>query len=623
MTIFEQNLNVLEQTWPDVYQGLTEYKEALAAHTITNKEQVLAGDALDGETFLALVRGEEITALNSTYHPSHEAMRYAMQFQEKAVKSILLLFGFSDGRVIRQLLGEEYSIGCCVVYEPSMDIFIKTLEEFDLTDVLADERLVLIVEDANGNQTEKYLDALIDYRNWRNMSFAKLSVYQKLFPDEMKAYKDVFLRIYQTKRAEMNTMVHFAKQSMTNEVKAMKWMIDGRTLENMKGRFPVDMPYIVVAAGPSLEKNVEVLRQAKGKAFIVCVDTAIPYLMNRNIIPDMICTVDPGKGLRHFQCPGTSNIPIALSSDSASEPLEMLGEIKPIYISMSNTFYYELYHNRNIEMGYFDGGGSVATVCFQIGVELGFHTIVIIGQDLAFTDDKGHAGSDTLTENDFSNGVIMVDAYNGGKIMTRGDYKFYIDWYNLHVPELEEYTIINATEGGAKLEGMLQMTLQEVVDRYCTEDYDVEALFDAVPKVWDSLDDKREFYDIVKKKYTYFNGFARKIKDGISLTERAIHVLKRGNYQNKELRDIDKKLNTITVAVGKESGMDIIINRMIETDISLEEDLDDADESMEKESIRLYEKMQKYLIEMQNSLNDTLEVWKDTLQEINHKYQFE
>lgn len=615
MTIYEQNMEVLKTVRNDLYEGIKDYQ--------SQEEQVLVGDALDGEKFLVVLRGENIIPLNSTYHPTHEASRYVLQFEHESEESTLLLFGFSNGKVIEHILSKECPIGKCVVYEPSKAIFLKALEEYDLTDVLSNTRLMLFVEGINEENLERFLNEVINYRNWRFFSFKKLTQYKSLFPEECQKAFQVFHRIIDNKRADMNTLIGFAQCSLVNEIKSLKWIMDCRTLGGMIGKFPVDMPCIVVAAGPSLEKNVEVLKQAKGRAFILCVDTAIPFLLKHEIIPDMVCTVDASKGTRHFEGSELHNLPIAISTDSNYKVLEYIGEVNPYYMSITNDYYKNLFHEKGVSIGYFDGGGSVATVCFQMCVDIGFRTIIIIGQDLAYTDHKAHAGKGQLKSDDLIFKVLMVEGYDGNKVMTRGDYKTYIDWYNLRIPELSDRTIINATEGGAKLNGAIQMTLQEAVDTYCQDTYDIAAILEQAPKVWATEEEKAELYYQLKQKYQYFKGFQRRLKSGIGETERAVRLLKRKNYQPKELKAIDRKLDAVTREVGETEGMVILVKRMIETDITLTDDLNDAEEDLELESIRLYEKMKKYLQDLLEAVEELLPIWDEVLQEINDKYQFE
>lgn len=615
MTIYERNLEALKAVHKDIYEEIE--------NAYNPGEQVLAGDALNGETFLAVVRGEEIIPLNSTYDPSHEAERYVLQFEKEPEDSMVLMFGFGNGAVLERMLSETCPIAICIVYEPSVAIFRKALEEYDLTTLLSDPRLLLFVEGVNGDQIEYHLVDLIDYSNWRYFSYKRLSQYSELFPEQRKSIFEMYERVYGNNRAAMNTLIAYAQAGVINEVKALKWMIDCRTISGMIGSFPADMPAIVVAAGPSLEKNVEVLKQAKGKAFIICVDTAIQFLLNHGIVPDMACTIDAQKGPKHFERPELRHLPLAISSDSNYVALRVIEDINPFYISTTNDYYQNLFYKKGHEVGFFDGGGSVGTTCFKLAVAVGFQTIILIGQDLAFTDEKRHAGKGQLKEEDLVYNILMVDGYYGDKVMTRGDYKTYIDWYNLQIPRLEDRLIINATEGGAKLKGAVQMPLQEAVDTYCQNTYDVAAILEQIPKVWATKEEKLELYQELKQKYQYFKGFHRRVKDGIEGANRAIRLLKRKNYQPKELKEIDKRLSAITKEVDEKEGMVVLIKRMIETHITLNDDLNDAEEDLEQESVRLYEKMKKYLGDLLEALEEVLPIWESVLQEINEKYQFD
>ena len=60
---------------------------------------------------------------------------------------------------------------------------------------------------------------------------------------------------------------------------------------------PREMPAIIVSAGPSLNENIEELKKAKNKAFIIAVDTAMKPLLRNGIIPDMYAIIDGTKPL--------------------------------------------------------------------------------------------------------------------------------------------------------------------------------------------------------------------------------------------------------------------------------------------------------------------------------------
>ncbi len=615
MTLYEKNMECLKQMRPEMH-------EKLKSH-ITDTQSILCGDALDGEKFLAVSKDNEIIPLNSTYHPSHEAERYVAQYDELSAETVLFMYGFSNGFIIRKALEKNCPVQSCIVYEPSVGIFVKVLEEYDVTDLIRNTELLIFIRKINDELLEKTLYDIMNYRNWKLFQFSIAPCYDRLFAKDCKEILKMFTNVHEYKHMEMNTLIRFAQSGVKNEVKAMKWFMNCHALEQYKNKFPEDMPCIIVAAGPSLEKNAEVLRRAKGKALIICVDTALPFLLKKDIIPDIACTIDAQKGTTYFMDTRLKDIPIMVSTDSDYRALEQIGDVKPIYIAAANDFFQRLFKDKGYNVDYFDGGGSVATVSFQVAVELGFHTIILIGQDLAFSDDKAHAGMGEVTKEDLDSKLMMVDAYNGGQILSRIDFKHYIDWYNLKIPELTDRLIINATEGGAKLKGAVQMTLNDVVNNYCNKCYDMDALMNSGNHVWESYEEKKQLYDEIKKKYAEFKQLEKKVADGIGLAERAILLLKRGNYSLKELNQIDEKLKYLTNTIGTNEGTIILVKRMIDTEVTLTDDLHKAEANLDQESIRLYNKMKKYLSDMQKALEEILPLWTEVQKEINDVYHFE
>jgi hypothetical protein len=61
-----------------------------------------------------------------------------------------------------------------------------------------------------------------------------------------------------------------------------------------------DSSVIIVSPGPSLEKNVDRLREAKGKAIIVAVSHSLEFLKSKNIMPDVVLHVDPNVNIKKY-----------------------------------------------------------------------------------------------------------------------------------------------------------------------------------------------------------------------------------------------------------------------------------------------------------------------------------
>lgn len=617
MSIYEDNIKILKQRHEDLYEQIVNDDAQFSGEQDVD---VLIGDALNGEKFLVYQNEQGITALNSMYSPEHEAERYVAQFKPIWEGSAFLCYGFGSGGVVRKILEEKEKVYLCVICEPSMLIFKRALEEFDLTDILEHPSVRFYVGDIKIEEIERNIYNKITYDSWKRFNLCILSKYKELFEDTYVEIAELYDRIVINKEGELNTLIEYARTGMENEIQAMRWIMDCVSLQSLKDEMNTDVPYIVVAAGPSLEKNVEVLKKAKGRAVIVCVDTAVGFLLKHDVVPDMICCVDAQKELKLFENPKIKEIPIAVSTDTNYRVLEKLEVKRPIYISISNDFLMREFTDKGKPVGYFDGGGSVATVLFQLGVELGYKRIVLVGQDLAFTDKKAHAGMGNYNENDLVTYFSLVDGYHGDKVITRGDFKHYIDWYNMRIPQLTECEVINATEGGVKLKGTIQMPLSEVVERYCTQTYEADKVIAGLPSVWNTLEERQKLYQDIEEKYEYFKGLRRRLKNAVGDTERGILLLERGSYQQKELQKIDANLARMTREVEQKEGILILIKRMIDTEASVTDDLHEEAETPELETIRLYKKMRLYFSEMLQADEEVLELWKQVMEKIKADY---
>ena len=141
---------------------------------------------------------------------------------------------------------------------------------------------------------------------------------------------------------------------------------------------PRDIPAIIVAAGPSLNKNIKELKKAKGRAFIIAVDTAIKPLLAEGIIPDMFAIVDGKKPIELVEKEEARNIPLLTSISAANSVLS--------YHTGKKFFYNEGYVYIN-SMFYRNGesfetvacGGSVATSAFALAFMIGIDTIILVG----------------------------------------------------------------------------------------------------------------------------------------------------------------------------------------------------------------------------------------------------
>jgi hypothetical protein len=101
-----------------------------------------------------------------------------------------------------------------------------------------------------------------------------------------------------------------------------------------------------------------------------------------------------------------------------------------------------------------------------------------VGQDLAFEGDKVHTegaeDSSILTENEETVG-IPGDA---GRAIVRRSMTAYQMWYEESAAYLRredpQRILLNATEGGAGISGIPNVSLQEALEKFCRNEFDFE-----------------------------------------------------------------------------------------------------------------------------------------------------
>ena len=386
-------------------------------------------------------------------------------------------------------------------------------------------------------------------------------------------------------------------------------------VDEMVGRFPEDIPCILVANGPSLEKNVKYLHEAKGKSCIFAVDSALKYLLDQGIRPDYTCTVDAEKSAIHFQDERIKGLPVFLSTISSASMLEALDVFEPLYFMNTASYYDYLISKTGHHFLNLDVGGSVATVLFLLAIELGFRTIIIIGQDLAFTNMEFHAGRGKATEEDLMRYTLYeVEGYYGDKVWASGDFRLYIDWYARTIEQFSKnHTIINATEGGAKLAGAVQMPFQEAVMKYCTHEFDCDKVWQSLPRLWETEDARKEYYQDLKEGLRDLKNMKRLVDEAIMSSDRALKLAQRANYSESEFAQIERRIDHLLNEIESMKLYEMMLERAAETNINMADGLDEKEEDSLKMRIHLYHMIHEHMKEIGLALEEAIPMWEESL----------
>ncbi len=221
-------------------------------------------------------------------------------------------------------------------------------------------------------------------------------------------------------------------------------------------------PVIVVAAGPSLDKNVHLLKECKERAIIIAAGTAISALRYYDITPDFIVFADALPGnydvLKDYLSTGATLISSTTAQNEVLQNYDgpmFFFENGIDYSGGASSFFKDISSlNQTV---------SVATGAVDFAVKSGAKTIILLGQDLAFEDQVDYAKGTKAGGYDLEKRIV-VPGYKEEWVETVPTFKVVIDYYNQYVIEKGDVRFINATEGGALISGMEQRSLRSVID---------------------------------------------------------------------------------------------------------------------------------------------------------------
>lgn len=533
MTMYEKNLETLASYYPEMDQRIRE----------AETEQVLEifeETSCEGETILKIKKDGRICYLNGKRDTTETARSWVKTLGNLVRNTPVLIMGIGNFSYLKELAEQTQKKLTIIVYEPSLQIFLKFLEMIDIRKWMEKHLIIFWVNGLDGmdvKNMQEMLGAVMRYEMLDHFKHFILPNYDTLFSEEavefMKVCYDVAVKAlsgYQTNRL-------FASVMVKNLFSNARYLCHGYKTTQLIEVIPRDIPGIVVAAGPSLDKNIHDLEKAKGKAFIVAVDTAIKPLLRAGIVPDMFAVIDALKPVELVKIEEAREIPLLTTLNASPEVLDYHQGMK-FFFNEGYRFAEEIFLKSGQKAGGVETGGSVATHLFSLLHKIGLNTIILVGQDLAYTNDKAYADGtfqDVIEKEDTSK-FITVEGNYEEKVPTRTDLKIFLDWYNMYIEGIKErkkdFKVINATEGGAKINHTEIMTLQQAIEQECDKEVDIQ---ECLNKLSPMLDEEARAWTI-----NYLQNLSKEFEE-VEKNSRNMKKLYRKLDKISDKKNIDKK----------------------------------------------------------------------------------
>ncbi|MDO4965147.1 MAG: DUF115 domain-containing protein [Lachnospiraceae bacterium] len=222
----------------------------------------------------------------------------------------------------------------------------------------------------------------------------------------------------------------------------------------------------IIAAGPSLDENVSLLKNKPENSVIIAVGRVFRKLYNAGISVDYVVFLDSADRI-YGQYNGLeeTGIPLLIASTTYRK-FAVNSKADKYLICQNGMTEAEEYAKKN-GFNTYNTGGSVATIAFDIAISLGAKRVITIGLDLAYSESKTH--TDGAYGNSISDavGLIKTKGQDGKMLFTTKAMDIYRIWFEDRIKDAVASGVntefINATEGGALISGMINKKLSDVL----------------------------------------------------------------------------------------------------------------------------------------------------------------
>lgn len=474
-------------------------------------------------------------------YPEEEA-EFVTRVMEEKKDHLVIVYTIANLTLLHKIMEKITKAGRILIYEPNPYLLKYALMNYDLSFLFDSEQVVLLFEFGDSKKFEHEIKKCGSIK-WQNL-VKNICV---ISPPNTILYKEknyfvtkIFLEILNTQIKILGNSLEDIFFGQENNYKNIDAIIENGNLKEIKNKFK-GYPAIVVASGPSLDKNIDILQKAQDKALIITCDASWMACKEHNVRPDAIASIERIEKTYKFYYEGKKfDEDIVLIGPSVLWPKIMEEYPGRKIITNKVNHGVEQWWADNFENFYHLGQGlSCANVAFAYALYAGCNPIILIGQDLAYTDNKIHSDLthtkyEGANEGDSAQGLLVEDIY-GNMIPTRDVYNLFRNWFELQITTYPDLKVIDATEGGAKILGSKIMTLQEAIETYCNGKLPMHLV--------DCLSD-----EIKLESEVYINKYKNVIEEAKKQKKRLNNLQRRAAKHYKTLEAIyyNKKLETMS-----------------------------------------------------------------------------
>ncbi|EIA3437746.1 motility associated factor glycosyltransferase family protein [Campylobacter jejuni] len=532
-------------------------KESLKEIKSSKFELILGKDNLDinlkdtsDNTFLYENVIDELNSMLNTYNDKY------------LLYPVLYFYGFGNGILFKALL-QNKNHQHIVVFEKDIEIIWIMFHILDFSNELQSARLMILQTSSLDIEFFSNFCSSKPFFQFSRIYFLELmSHYYERFHEDILGLNKKLAENFKNSIVSHGNDPLDALQGIEQFVYNLPQMITHPSYkELLSKRKGISDTAIIVSTGPSLTKQLPLLKKYASKATIFCADSSYPILAKHGIKPDYVCMLErtelTAEFFNHDFGEFDKDIVFVCAGVVHPKAIEYLKGRNRKYLIIPRYLYFPIY----IKLKYFDflyNTPSVAHMACYLSLHLSHKNIIFIGQDLAYAENGNSHPDDYQNSANYESQMyehILTEAYGGKKeIKTHEVWIFFKQILEAMIIKYH-ITTYNCTEGGARIEGTIEKPFLWACENLLHKDLNKpfekleplslnkqnEFLLKAYYKVYQSIKHCRDFSKILSNDFNniqniYLN--LNKKENDLNLAIRKIDEFKNKLENIKQMQDL-------------------------------------------------------------------------------------
>ncbi|EAK1513998.1 motility associated factor glycosyltransferase family protein, partial [Campylobacter coli] len=433
-------------------------KESLKKIKSSKFELILGKDNLDinlkdtsDNTFLYENVIDELNSMLNTYNDKY------------LLYPVLYFYGFGNGILFKALL-QNKNHQHIVVFEKDIEIIWIMFHILDFSHELQSARLMILQTSSLDIEFFSNFCSSKPFFQFSRIYFLELmSHYYERFHEDILGLNKKLAENFKNSIVSHGNDPLDALQGIEQFVYNLPQMITHPSYkELLSKRKGISDTAIIVSTGPSLTKQLPLLKKYANKATIFCADSSYPILAKHGIKPDYVLSLERIPLTSEFfnNDFGEFDKDIVFIVKSVTHPhtIKYLQKNNRAFILVS-TYASFIQYLKLDYFGYFNMGFSVAHMACYLSLHLNHKNIIFIGQDLAYAENGNSHPDDYQNSANYESQMyehILTTAYGGnGKVETHHVWLMFKQNLEQDIEKIQKYLdtkVYNCTEGGARIE---------------------------------------------------------------------------------------------------------------------------------------------------------------------------